>query len=179
MRKFPPAYKADKEGKPLLSWRVLILPLLEEQALYDQFHLDEPWDSEHNKKLIDRMPMVYQSPGSNAGRGKTTYLTVRGPKTMFPGKDGVRIAEVRDGTSNTIMLVEVPDNKAVVWTKPDDYEYDEKDPMKGLLGRRPGGFYVSFVDGSVRLLPSTINKDHLKAYYTRNGEENVPSPYDY
>jgi hypothetical protein len=171
--KFPPAYKADKDGKPLLSWRVLILPYLEQQSLYQQFHLDEPWDSEHNKKLIDRMPVIYQTPGSAAGRGKATYLTVRGPKTVFPGKEVIRMAEIRDGTSNTIMTVEVPDNRAVVWTKPDDFKYDEKNPINGLLGRWPGGFNAGFADSSVRFLNLGISPSTLKAYFTRNGGEAV------
>ena len=87
-RKFPPAYTSDKDGKPLLSWRVLILPFVEQDGLYKQFHLDEPWDSEHNKKLIANMPSTYKSPGSKvSGEGKTNYLTVRGKNTIFPGKD--------------------------------------------------------------------------------------------
>ena len=132
-RPFPPAFKADKDGKPLLSWRVLILPYLEEDELYQQFHLDEPWDSEHNKKLIDKMPDVYKSPNSSlAGEGKTNYLTVRGEKTIFSGGKGARIADIADGTSNTIMVVEAADEKAVPWTKPDDFEYDENNPLKGL-----------------------------------------------
>jgi type II secretory pathway pseudopilin PulG len=168
-RTFPPAYKSDKDGKPLLSWRVLILPYLEEGALYREFHLDEPWDSDHNKKLIARMPSTYKSPGSKvAVEGKTNYLTVRGEKTIFPGKDPIGFMEIRDGTSNTIMTVEVSDAKAVFWTKPDDFEYDEKDPLKGLIGTRPGGFYAGLDDGSVRFLPATIDPKTLNSLFTRN-----------
>ena len=86
---FPPAYSVDKNGKPLLSWRVAILPYLEEEDLHEQFHLDEPWDSEHNKKLIARMPAVFRCPDSQAAPGKTTYLTVRGKDTIFPGDKGI------------------------------------------------------------------------------------------
>src|SRR5690606_13567468 len=74
----PAAYNTDKDGKPLLSWRVGLLPFLEEGALYNEFHLDEPWDSDHNKKLIARMPAVYRSPNSKAPAGKTIYLGVGG-----------------------------------------------------------------------------------------------------
>ena len=84
---FPPAYTVDKDGKPLLSWRVLILPYLEGDDLYSEFHLDEPWDSEHNKKLLSRMPAVFRDPDSKlAAQGKTNYLTVRGEKTVFSGE---------------------------------------------------------------------------------------------
>ncbi len=150
-KSFPPAYAADKDGKPLLSWRVHILPYVNQAELYKQFHLDEPWDSEHNKPLIAQMPAVYKHPNSAvSGQGKTNYLTVRGEKAVFPGTKGVTLKEIIDGTSNTIMTVEVSDEKAVVWTKPDDFEYDEKDPLKGLVGLSPGGFNAGFADGSVR-----------------------------
>ena len=58
----PPAASFDKNGKPMLSWRVMILPFIEQDALYKQFRLEEPWDSEHNKKLLAKMPEVFASP---------------------------------------------------------------------------------------------------------------------
>jgi hypothetical protein len=173
-KSFPPAFKADKDGKPLLSWRVLILPYLEEEELYGQFNLDEPWDSAHNKPLIAKMPGVYKSPNSRfSGEGKTNYLTVRGEKTVFSGSKGIRIAEITDGTSNTIMAVEASDEKAVPWTKPDDFEYDEKDPMAGLSGLHASVFLVLFADGSVQAISGSLDADMLKAFFTRNGGEPV------
>ncbi len=172
--KFPPAYTADKDGKPLLSWRVHILPFLEQNDLYKQFHLDEPWDSEHNKPLIASMPSFYKSPKSAvSGEGKTNYLTVRGEKTVFPGAKGVTVGEITDGASNTIMTVEVSDENAVVWTKPDDFECDEKNLLKGLIGLWAGGFNAGFADGSVRFLSSSIDLKTLNALFTRNGGEAV------
>ena len=173
-KKFPPAYKVDKDGKPLLSWRVLILPYLEGQNLYHQFHLDEPWDSEHNKQLIAQMPAFYKSPKSKvANEGKTNYLTIRSDKSVFPGKDGVSFHQITDGISNTIMTVEVADSAAVIWTKPDDFEYDEKDPKKGLVGMWPGGFIAGLTDGSVRFLPVSLDAKTLNALFTRDGGEPV------
>ncbi len=177
MRTFPAAYTTDKDGKPLLSWRVKVLPYLGEEALYDKFHLDEPWDSEHNKELVEKMPRVYQSPNSPAGRGVTNYLTVRGKETAFPGAEKVRPQDVRDGLSNTIMVVEVNDSKAVPWTKPDDFEVDEKNPMAGLIGSYPGGFNVAMCDGSVRFIPSSIDAETFKALCTRNGREIINMRY--
>ena len=173
---FPPAYSVDKNGKPLLSWRVLILPYMEGGHIYKQFHLDEPWDSDHNKTLINQMPVGFLSPNStHIGQGKTNYLTPRNPKSIFPGKEKIDFAKITDGTSNTIFTLEVPDESAVVWTKPDDFQYDESNPLKGLTGMRPGGFLAGFADGSVRTISSTIDSAVLKALFTRNGGEVVDS----
>src|SRR5260221_5035866 len=130
---YPPAFIVDKDKKPLLSWRVAILPFLNQQELYKQFHLDEPWDSENNKKLIEKMPDVFKAPGSKAAKEfKTVYLTPRGSETVFPGDKGVHIKDITDGTSKTIMVVEANDDNAVVWTKPDDFDVGKPDPIKGL-----------------------------------------------
>jgi hypothetical protein len=174
---FPPAYRAGKDGKALLSWRVLILPYIDQEALYNEFHLDEPWDSEHNKKLIERMPKVYRSPASNAAPGMTNYLTVRGPKTAFPGDKGVKISEITDGTSNTIMAVEVSDNKAVIWTKPDDIEFNEKNPADGLVGLWAQGFQAAFCDGSVRFLPVSIKPQVLLDLFIRDDGHPIPPDF--
>ncbi len=167
----PPAFTTDAKGKPLLSWRVLILPYLEQKPLYDQFHLDEPWDSKHNKTLIARMPQEFKPPGGKAAPGKTNYLTVRGKNTVFPGKDKIKLPDILDGTSNTIVVVEVSDKSAVIWTKPDDFKYDEKKPFAGLLGLRPGGFNAVFCDGSVHFIAESIEADILKHLFIRNDGE--------
>ena len=171
---FPGAYIADKEGKPLLSWRVKILPFVEASPLYDQFRLDEPWDSEHNKKLIARMPSVYRSPQSKAGPGMTTYLTVRGKDTMFPGAKAIGIRDITDGTSNTIMAVEATDEAAVIWTKPDDFQPNANNPFKGLVGPRSEGFLALLGDGSVRFIGRSIDPEVLRRLFERNDGEAVP-----
>jgi hypothetical protein len=168
---FPPAFKTDKDGKPLLSWRVMILPYLDEGELYKQFKLDEPWDSENNKKLILKMPEVYKCPTATDVPGMTHYLVVRGEKSVFPGDKGIQVSEITDGTSNTIMTVEA--DKAVPWTKPEDCEYDESNPLKGLGGLQPNGFLAGFADGSVHFISSSIEASVLKALFTRNGKEAV------
>jgi hypothetical protein len=169
---FPPAAQCDQNGKPLLSWRVLILPYLDAQNLFRQFHLDEPWDSPHNKALIDKMPPTYRSPISRlADRTRTNYLLPVGPATAFAGPKCVAVKDIRDGTSNTVMTLEADDSHAVVWTKPDDLPFDPKEPLKGLGGLIEGGFQVGFMDGSVRFISKTIASDVLKALVTPDGGE--------
>ena len=172
-KKFPPAYNADKSGKPLLSWRVLILPMIGQGDLYGQFKLDEPWDSANNKPLIAKMPQVYRSPASKATGEKTNYLTVRGKNSVFPGSESVRIADITDGTAFTLVLVEASDEKAVVWTKPDDFEYSDDNPLTGLIGLYPNVFNAAFADGSVRSLPATTVPDILKGLFSKDGSEVV------
>jgi hypothetical protein len=166
---FPPAYTTDKSGKPLLSWRVLVLPFMGEENLYKQFNLDEPWYSKHNKQLIAKMPQAFKTPGSPASWSwKTNYLTVRGPHTIFPGKDKVRFGQISDGLSNTLMIVEVSEPKAVIWTKPDDFQYDQKEPLNGLIGLRRGGFNAGLGDSSVHFIKSTVDPETLKALFMRD-----------
>lgn len=160
----------DKNGKPLLSWRVAILPYIEQQNLYQQFKLDEPWDSEHNKKLIPLMPKLYQSPFQHPElKHKTTYLAPLGKGFISDEPKGVKITEIADGTSHTIFLVEVHDDLAVDWTKPDDVRIDPKNPTAGLLGHYKDGFMAGMADGSVRFVPKTYSA--IYALFTRNGGE--------
>lgn len=169
---FPSGAGCDKEGKPLLSWRVYILPYVEQEELYKSFHLDEPWDSEHNKALIARMPPVYRNPNlPETSDGKTNYLAVVGDKAAIRPKEGTGFADITDGTSNTILAVEASPDRSVIWTKPDDFSPDDKNPLDGLIGLRPNGFLALFADGSVRFIGATTEPGVLKALFTRNGGE--------
>jgi hypothetical protein len=169
-RSFPASFTNDKAGKPGLSWRVHILPYLGEDALYKQFKLDEAWDSDANKALIAKMPKVYAAPGGKAGEGKTNYLGVRGANGVFRpgGQPGLVMANITDGTSNTLAVVEVSDAAAVPWTKPDDWDFDEKDPLKGLIGLRKNGFLAAFCDGSVQFISGNVAPDLVKRLVTYN-----------
>ena len=165
---FPPTYRASSAGEPLLSWRVLVLPYLEQQKLFDQFHLDEPWDSPHNRALIPQMPRVYAAPSASpmlATAGKTVYLTPRGEATMFPGGTPVAFKDITDGTSNTIMTIEVDDEHAATWTKPDDWDITLGRPGHG----RP--LIVGIADGSVRTFAADVKPAALQPMFTRGGGE--------
>ena len=175
-RTLPAQANYDPQDKPLLSWRVQLLPFLEQQALYAQFHQDEPWDSAHNKTLIDKMPPVYRSASSKSPPNTTIYQVPAGKGTLFEGQKGIEFVEVTDGLSNTILAVEADDDQAVIWTKPDDLEYDPQEPMAGLGQVRPGGFNVLMADGSVRFIGNNIDPEVLKAMFSRGGGEVVPSP---
>ncbi|HSQ58460.1 MAG TPA: family 16 glycoside hydrolase, partial [Gemmata sp.] len=116
----------DAEGRPHLSWRVHILPFLDQEPLYKKFHLNEPWDSEHNKKLLAEMPAVFKT---TLDPTKTTILSVVGEGTAYEGKNGLKMADIAagDGTSSTAYVVDVGADKAVPWTKPQDMQFDAED----------------------------------------------------
>jgi hypothetical protein len=159
---FPPASFTDKTGKPLLSWRVHVLPYVEENELYRQFKLDEPWDSEHNKKLIEKMPDVFRVPALPAlPQYTTTYLVPAGEGTVFHDNAGTPLKEIKDGTSKTIFIVEANADQAAIWTKPDDLAFDPKQPTRGLGKLRDGGFLAAFADGSVRRIDLKRNDEDV------------------
>lgn len=174
-KKFPAIGNADGSGNMLLSWRVHILPYLEQVKLYKQFRLDEPWDSTHNRKLIEKMPEVYRCPASGlkAKQGLSTYRVLSGEETVFPGREGLPMKEIKDGTSNTIMIVEVADENAALWTKPEGFPFDPVNPATGLGGQFEGGFDAAFCDGSVRFISETVDRKTLRALFTRAGGEAV------
>lgn len=168
---FPAQASYDKNGKPLLSWRVHILPFIEQNELYKQFHLDEPWDSPHNKKLISKMPPAFRSPSSAAPDGKTVYLGISGEGMIFDGPNERKFAEMLDGSSNTAFMVEANDEMAVEWTKPQDYEVDPRNPMRGLGRTQPGGFIVTMTDGSVQFMSSSMDPQEWMKWLTIAGGE--------
>jgi len=174
-KQFPARAILDKQGKPLLSWRVSILPYLDQKELYDQFHLDEPWDSEHNRKLIDRMPAAYGNPNF-PGATTTLYQVPAGKGAMFGGAEGLKMRNMTDGTSNTIMALEVNPEQAVPWTKPVDLEYNPRQPLEGLGKVRAGGFQALFADGHVTLISNDVDPDQLRALFTYAGREAVAAP---
>jgi len=176
----PPSAIRDKDGRPLLSWRVAVLPWLEEQKLFDQFHLDEPWDSPHNRALADKMPEIYADPNprirSLAGKAKTTFVVPTGPGTMFDSKEGITLREVTDGASKTILIVETPPQEAVIWTKPEDWEVDLAHPRQGLERTDRDYVTTAWCDGHVSLVPTDVDPVKLRAAVTRAGGEVVDWP---
>ncbi len=170
---FPKPAITDKDGKPLLSWRVAILPYIEQMELYNKFKLDEPWDSPHNKALINEMPPTFVCPSrANVQPGTTNYRVFVGNGAFFEKDQGTAIANITDGTSNTLMVVEA--TEAVPWTRPDSelpFDPNAKPSLCGAGSPHPGGFNAAMGDGSVRFIKNTIAVQVFKALITRAGGE--------
>ncbi len=174
---FPPQAICDARGKPLLSWRVAILPYIEQEALYKQFKLDEPWDSPHNKKLLAKMPKIY-APVAGAAVAEpdaTVYQVFTGPRTMYPTPDPKRsFVNITDGTSNTILIAEA--SKAVPWTKPEDLVVTDK-ALPKLGGQFKGFYHVAMCDGYVRKVGPKVSAETLRAAITPDGGEVLGSDW--
>ncbi len=166
-----------KDGKPLLSWRVAILPYIEQEALYKAFKLDEPWDSDANKKAWQGLVVkTFISPSAaQPGRdivGMTSYRGISGPGAAFEAGKKLKIVDFTDGLSNTVMVIET--DELVPWAKPGDFPFDPKKPLPKIVP--PGGqkvFNALFADGSVRAVSTSVTEKTLKALFTRAGGEVV------
>lgn len=176
---FPPAYIADKNGKPMHSWRVLLLPHLGQQDLYDRYRFDEPWDSPRNRKISDLAIGLFQCPAQPANRQPiTNYMMVVGKDTISNGRDSRKVADITDGLKDTIMLVEVADS-VVWWAEPEDLLFDVLNfsinggKRQEISSYHPGGVNVLFCDGSVRFLKDSINPQLVKAMITIDEGEPV------
>jgi hypothetical protein len=169
--------KAIKEAKrplPLFSWRVEVLPYLEQGELYKEFHRHEPWDSEHNKKLIPKMPAVYAPATGKQEPGLTYYQVFVGKVAPFNGTTALGIRDFTDGTSNTFLVVEA--SEAVPWTKPQDLAYDATKALPKLGGLFKDGFHAALADGSVHFIPRKTPEKTIRALITPRGGEAVGVP---
>jgi hypothetical protein len=174
--KLPPAVVRGAGGQALYSWRVLILPYLEEGQLYNEFRLDEPWDSEHNIRLLDRMPSSFDAPWTRRMKVPPYHTLCRvlvGPGSAFEGQDGVRLPDdFPDGVANTLLFVEA--GEPVPWTKPDEIAYDPARPVQ-LQGLFRDGFRACTADGHYQFVKHDLDQRTLHSLITRNGGEPVSS----
>lgn len=158
----------DDQGRPLLSWRVHLLPHMGEDKLYKEFRLNEPWDSDHNRQLIRRMPTAYKLGTQQAvAAGRTCVVVPVGDATLFPKGQGVTFKKITDGLSNTLLAVAADDEHAVIWTQPGDLEFDPERPLSGLGKQYGDGFLALMADGSVQFIESGRAESKVRALFTR------------
>ncbi len=172
---FPPAVLVGPDGTTPHSWRVALLPLLGHQALYDQYRRDEPWDSPHNLQLLEQMPDVYRAPTRSTHSTQASLFALVGPGTINPSPhEASRIADVIDGTSRTIMLVQVA--RDIPWTKPEDIAYDVGQPLPALGGFYRNGFHAVFADGAIRFLSTSLDEPSLRAWISAASADRIELP---
>ena len=174
---FPPAFVADKNGKPMHSWRVLILPYLDQAALFGEYNFDEAWDGATNSRLLARMPPVYACPShpTSGANTDTAYAGVFGEHCVFRGAEPVGIKDITDGTSNTLIVGEV--TKAnIPWMKPEDIDitiHPTIGAAGGFSSDHTGGMHFLMFDGSVHFLNQSLAQQTLDALFTRDGNEQL------
>jgi len=163
----PPAYTVDADGKPLHSWRTLILPWLDQQALYDKIDLSKPWDDPANAEAAASAVPAYLCPSADLEPNQTVYLAVTTSDSCLRPMKSLSIAEITDGTSNTILVIEVPVKSAVPWMAPRDAD------LFLALSSKPdddlhhtGGYFAGFADGSVKFLSSKTDPSTLRSLTT-------------
>ena len=171
----PPAYIADEQGLPKHSWRVLILPFLGRVDLYDKYRFDESWDSPHNREVTAQVLPVYACPSVDEPATETNYMFITGKNTLFEGQQAVKFGEITDGTSNTIMVVEVR-GKGVHWARPMDLDGSALQQLRsgdgGIDSHHPGGANVAFADGSIRFLRfDDVSAAELRDQITPRGDQ--------
>ena len=158
-----------------------MLPYLEQKELFAQFHLDEPWDSPHNRQLIERRPACYASPGRTLPPGLTPWLAIVGRHAVVGDPflcdkkwslEGIRDGMIADPRDATGLLLEADDASLVIWTKPDDYETDRKSLRENFYWRT-AGCILAFADGHVARTPHDTPDAKLQAMFTRSGQEEV------
>ena len=170
----PPAYTADADGKPLHSWRTLILPYMEESQLYKTIDLSKPWDDPTNAKAFNTAISGYQCPSDKLPANQTTYLAIVGPNSCLKPGEYRTFADITDGTAKTLMVIEVSSDQAVPWMSPKDAD------VQAVMGFTPdsklvhaGGCNAAFVDGSVRFLDADLPAADRRAMISIAGNDKV------
>ncbi len=168
-KSYPPAATTDGAGKPLLSWRVALLPYLGEKKLYDEFRQDEPWDSEHNRKLLPKMPKVYGTVGNRPKNPYGTFYQVFvGEGCLFETGKTITIEDVTDATLDTLAVIAAAED--VPWTKPADLTYAADKPLPSFIGGMLDDGLMSFATAGsgVHITSNALDEDLLRSLITRN-----------
>jgi prepilin-type processing-associated H-X9-DG protein len=170
--RLPPAYTVDASGNQLHSWRTLILPFMEQKALYDQIDLAKPWDDPANQRARNTPLRLYECPSNTAGRLMTTYFAVAAPSGCFKPTESISFADVKDRRDRTLMLIEISEKHAVHWMSPQDATEEM------ILNRgtdfdlsHPNGSQAAFVDGHIEYLTENVRPDVLRALISIAGND--------
>ena len=178
---FPPAYIADEHGRRMHSWRVLLLPFVDQQTLYNQYRFDEPWDGPNNRQLLETVVPAYQCPSEyrhQKPQFTANYLAIVGQDTAWPGDRSSSISDFTDGLSNTLLVVEVA-NSGVHWMEPRDLSTTimshtiNPSAGQGISSKHTGGANALMGDGAVRFLSQKMPESMLQKLITPNGGEVV------
>lgn len=171
---FPPAYTVDAEGKPLHSWRTLILPFIEQKGLYDKIDLTKPWDDPANAIAFKTILEVYRCPSEQGPATHTTYLALVTPNSCLRPEESARLSDIKDGTSNTLVVTEVDSEHAVHWMAPTDADealFLAISPTSKLV--HTGGVQALLADGTVRFFDVSLSADIRRALISRDGNDKV------
>jgi hypothetical protein len=175
----PPAYIADESGKPMHSWRVLLLPYMEQSELYEAYDFSEPWDGPNNRKLFQRRPRAYAFPNAEKGGSVTNYLAVIGPQTAWPGAEPAVHKEIYANSGSTILVVE-NHGSGIHWTEPRDLQFDTMN--MSLRDEAPDGVSSPYklvgvvtINGGLNTLDPDLSPDELRAMLTLNSQQPINS----
>lgn len=176
---FPPGYVADKRGRPLHSWRALLLPYLD-PPLAAQYRYDEPWDGPNNSRLAGRIPSVYRCPSEiSESRNTTNYVVINGADTIFDGETCTKRAEITDGAADTLLVVEMEES-GIAWLEPRDLRIEQItggiNSADEVASRHAGGAMVLTADGKTHFLLDGRNAAEVQAFATKSGGETVSPP---
>ena len=178
---FPPAYIPDTTGKPMHSWRVLILPFIDQMPMHDAYDFSQPWDSLENLAVTRNTPPVFRCPSAPGSPDTTHYVVITGRDTCFDGGKGIKIREITDGASNTLLVVEAHES-SIPWYEPRDLDVSVLGgggggggggASAGLSSSHPGGFNAAYCDGRVRFVNESTAPTTIRAQVTPAGGEQV------
>ncbi len=176
---YPTPVVTDAAGKPLYSWRVLLLPYLGEASLHANFKLNEAWNSPNNSLLIAQCPDVYISPGSTSKGSFANYVLLTGSGTIFPPNGPLKPAQINDGLDRTLLVVET-DNSTNDWSMPFDIDVTKMNSRVGSLGvnsiggSHSEGASAVFADGEPAWISTDLPTAIIDASITANGNETLP-----
>ncbi len=177
---YPPPIVSDASGKPLYSWRVLILEQLGESYLAGNFHHDLAWDAAENVSLLSQCPSVFMSPTFNRTQvaASANYALITGNSTLFPSSGPLSFSQVTDGRDRTLLVVEV-DTTGGEWSQPWDIDIAKLNTKIGIGGRNSiggnhvGGAAIAFADGTPGWLPEGLSPALLRGLISPSGGEQI------